>query len=49
LLKNITAARIFRLRQSEEKKNSAQPQNWLSMRRNVSLGKSGKREEEEEK
>jgi hypothetical protein len=30
-------ARIFWLIQSEERKNSAQPQNWPSMSRNVSL------------
>jgi hypothetical protein len=35
--RDITVARIFWLSQSVERKNSAQPQNWPSMRRNVSL------------
>jgi hypothetical protein len=37
LLRDITVARIFWLSQSEERKNLAQPQNWPSMIRNVSL------------
>jgi hypothetical protein len=34
---NITVARIFWLSQSEERKNSAKPQNWPSMSTNVSI------------
>jgi hypothetical protein len=36
-LRDILVAQIFWLIQSEERKNSAQPQNWPSMSRNVSL------------
>jgi hypothetical protein len=37
LLWDITVARMFWLSQSEERKNLAQPQNWASLSRNVSL------------
>jgi hypothetical protein len=37
LLRDITVARIFWLRQSEERKNSAKPKKWPSMIRKVSL------------
>jgi hypothetical protein len=37
LLREITVARIFWVRQSEERKNSDQPQNWPSLSRNVNL------------
>jgi hypothetical protein len=37
LLRIIPFARMFRLIQSEERKNSAKPQSWTSMSRKVSL------------